>query len=155
MSVLLSDHIETLDKEIAKFKFVHEKFPDAKFHNKHGFLSKTINKEYTHWKFITNYGLYVMPYTTIDFEYNNVVEKISVHSTPRKIRLCYLKWSRLDKISKIHFSRFNINLKNHKFKDDIFNDCRVNILEFVAKHSKYQLNLKHLEPRLQKLLIFT
>jgi hypothetical protein len=96
-----------------------------------------------------------VPFLELNFEYNGVVEKIRVNSSPRSNRLVYIRYDRVSKNKLINFSRLSVNLKNNNFKDDMLNACRVKILEFIKEHPGYQLDTKHLEPRLKKLLLFT
>jgi 6-phosphogluconate dehydrogenase len=53
------------------------------------------------------------------------------------------------------FSRFVFNLKKHNFREDVFNECRSQILTFIKEHPESILDSTHLEERLKKLLAFT
>jgi hypothetical protein len=150
----IDDFIKETEHRLTKYKAVQEKFPDAKCNYYSDFSSKTVNKEYTKWQFVSSYsGLHVMPYCEVIYNFDGQEEVIKVHSSPKASRLVYLQ--RWHKPKTIKFSRLTINLKNNQFKDDMLNDCRAEIMKFISANPGYQLDKKHLEPRLQKLLAFT
>ena len=154
----ISKAICNLEKILAIHKFIMDKFPDAKSHissNDFGFSAKSVNNNYTNFEFIKgNHVLYVMPFIELDFEYNGVLEKIRINSSPRASRLAYIKYSKDKKCSIIHFSKLKFNLKNNKFKNDMINHCIINILSFIREHPNHILDQKYLDSRLKKLLIF-
>lgn len=155
----LTQTIKETQRTLAKYEAVIKAFPDAVIHETytpHSFSSKEVNKNYTKLKFDTRYNnrLIVMPYTEIEFEFEGSAEAVVVHSSPKYNRLAYIPWMRgKDKI--IKFSRVAFNLKNNNFKDDMMNDCRVAIMNFIKNNPDHKLDDKHLEPRLKKLLLFT
>jgi hypothetical protein len=154
----LTQTIKETQHTLAKYEAVIKVFPDAKIHETytpHSFSSKEVNQNYTKLKFETKYSrLIVMPYSEIEFEFDGKVETITVHSSPKYNRLAYIPWMR-SKEKVIRFSRVAFNLKNNKFKDEMMNDCRVAIMNFIKDNPGHQLDQKHLEPRLKKLLLFT
>lgn len=150
----IDDFIKETEHQLARYKAVQTKFPDAKCNYYSEFSSKTVNKVYTDWKFVSSYnGLYVIPYCKVIITLDGQEEVIEVRSSPKSSRLVYLE--RWYKPKTIKFSRLTVNLKNNQFKDDMLNDCRAEIMKFVSANTGYQLDKKHLEPRLQKLLAFT
>lgn len=154
----LIDTIKEQEYILAKYKFVLEKFPDAKFHNGWipDFSSKSVNLIYTGFDFEQGRRtLNVVPYYNLKYTYNGVDEVIKMHSLPRRSRLCRITWKKVDGKRVIAFSRLSFNLKNNNFKDDMLNDCRTQIMQFIQKNPNYHLDTKHLEPRLKKLLLFT
>lgn len=153
---LIKDTVNELEFELAKQKAVQKEFPNAKVHYFAGFQSKDVNQVYTKFDFERrSYGLWVVPYCEVKFEFNGKTEIVKVHSAPKANRLVYLAWNRELKTQVMKFSRLAINLKNNQFKDDMLNSCRAEIMTFIKNNPGYKLDDKHLEPRLKKLLIFT
>lgn len=154
----LEQRIKETKRTLAKYEAVAKVYPDAKIHETyfpHTFSSKEVNQSYTKLQFETKYSkLTVMPYSEIEFEYEGEKETIIIHSSPQYSRLAYIPWTR-DKSKVIRFSRVAFNLKNNNFKDDMMNDCRVAIMNFIKDNPNHKLEDKHLEPRLKKLLLFT
>lgn len=154
----LTDHISETEVLLAKYRLVHSKFPDARmcYYNPNRYASKTVNTEYTKLQFNTNsWDLTVSPYTEMKFDNNGKEEIIRIDSMPRRNRLLRISY-RFDKDGKrtIKFSRFIFNMKKNKFKEDLFNECRAQIMEFIKNTPGTNLDEKHLEPRLKKLLMF-
>lgn len=166
------DKIEEAKYELQKMKFVLEKYPDAKYFYDYdyknkiktlGFCAKSINTDYTHLEFLKDsHSLYVMPSIRLTFKYNNKEEEIKIFSSPKQNRLAYImntssvfsnKKSKVKSVMK--FSRFVFNLKKHNFREDVFNECRSQILTFIKEHPESILDSTHLEERLKKLLAFT
>lgn len=154
----LEQTIKHTKRTLARYEAVIKTFPDAKIHETyfpHSFSSKEVNQNYSKLKFETKYNrLVVMPYSEIYFEFEGNIETVIVHSSPKYSRLAYIPWTR-DKEKIIRFSRVAINLKNNNFKDEMMNDCRVAIMNFITSNPNHKLDSKHLEPRLKKLLLFT
>jgi hypothetical protein len=154
---LVSEHISEIEYKLAKYKAIITAFPDAKISGYSEFSSKLVNSIYTNLEFNRRYsGLFVTPYCDFKFEYNGKEEIIKMHSSPQSSRLVYLeRWRRnSDGKRNMKFSRLKFNLKNNHFKDEMVNDCRAQIMKFIADNPGYNLDDKHLEPRLKKLLIF-
>lgn len=154
---LVSDTIKNYEYNLAKLKVVQEAFPNARHHQDNTFSDKAVNQLYTHFKFETIYRtLYVVPYCEIPFQMGDQEETIKVYSSPKKNKLAKASW-RVDPISKkktISFARLSVNMKNNKFKDDMLNACKTEIMAFIKSHPEYALDKKHLDSRLQKLLTF-
>ena len=152
---IITDTVHDLEFEVAKQKAVQKEFPDAKVHWYSGFNSKDVNQKYTKFDFDSRpYGLWVMPYCEVNFEFDDKTHTVKVHSAPKANRLAYLSYSREFKGQCIKFSRVAINMKSNAFKDDMLNTCRTEIMKFIQDHPGYKLDQKHLEPRLKKLLAF-
>jgi hypothetical protein len=153
----LTQTITEMEYDVAKYKFVLANFPDAKLHAGWGsphFSSKSVNTNYTNFDFVKSaYLLTVLPYSLLTFEYNGKIEDIKIHSSPRTSRLARVSWKNDKRV--IKFSRLSINMKNHNFKEDMLNSCRTHIMSFIKDNSKLELDTKHLEPRLKKLIVFT
>jgi len=86
-------------------------------------------------------------------------EEIVIGSSPKLNRLAYISYNRKVRGSsdfgqKIKFSRFTFNMKKHNFDDKIFTSCRTAIMTYIQEHPGISIDTKHLEPRLQKLLIY-
>jgi hypothetical protein len=165
---LVTDYITDIEYLLAKNKAILNEFPNCKVRISTSgsktyiqYSCKSVNSKYTGLDFVTdNYGqihtLYVQPYCLVKFNYNNVNEVIKIQSSPARSRLAYTTWENYyEKKRKIKFSRVSFNIKNHQFKDDMLNECRIQILDFIKKFPDLPLDKKHLEPRLEKLLIFT
>ena len=155
----LPDYIAHTEHQLARYKLVYSKYPDAKVisGNSTVFSSKTVNNDYSKLEFFPNsWQLIVCPYTELTLEHNGITETLKIHSSPRRNRLARVSW-RVDKDGKrvMKFSRFLFNMKRNKFREDLFNSCRTAIMDFIQKNPKCTLDTKHLEPRLQKLLLFT
>lgn len=151
----LSYTIDYLERELVKLKAVQEKFPDAKVTRYATFSSKNVNQNYTKFEFERRrYGTWVLPYCEVKYEYNGLPYTVRVHSAPKASRLAYLGWDPKEKKRVIKFSRLAINLKNNLFREDMLNDCRVEITTFIKDNPGHPLDNKHLEPRLKKLIVF-
>jgi hypothetical protein len=151
----LTDTVKELEYELAKHQAVVKDFPNAKIHYLTGFQSKDVNQNYTGFSFNKfPYGVWVVPYCEVKLDFDGKTEMVKVHSCPKANRLVYLGWNRKTADSIIKFSRIAINFKNNQFKDDMLNACRAEIMSFIKTHPKYQMDDKHLEPRLKRLLAF-
>jgi hypothetical protein len=148
--------IQELEYQLAKYQAVLKEFPDAKWHWKTGFQSKLVNQKYAGFTFSKRgRGLYVLPYCEISFTYNGNTELITVWSKPKYNRLIRLTWDVNLRNYVMKFAKLTVNLKNNKFKDDMLNSCRSEIMSFIKNNPGYSMDDKNLEPRLKKLLIFT
>lgn len=139
---ILSELILNTEYDLAKYKFVLEKFPDAKVFDAStrnvemvGFKSKLVNQIYSKIEFrnCSNYELHILPYCELEFKYGNKSEIIQVRSMPKQIRLAYRK-SVKEKLSpeesKNNVQKLLIGLqKDYKYVDYI-------------KFSKFQLSVK-------------
>lgn len=151
-----------IDFTSARYKAILEKFPDATITESWGygresistFSSKQVNTNYTKLNFEPGYrGIVAIPYCEVSFTHDDTEHVVKIHSIPKSSRLVYIPWR--EKI--IKFSRLSFNLKNNQFsiKDEMLNECRVQIMQFIQAHPGYKLDEKYLEPRLKKLLMFT
>ena len=154
----ISDTIKNLEKDLAICKFIKEKYPDVRCHqntNQRGFSSRSVNSTYNKFEFVRSTDvLFVVPYVELPFEYNGSEEFIRINSYPRSSMLAKIYYSYAYECSVISFSRFKANLKKNKFKDDMINDCRLEIVDFIKAHSGYKLIEKNLDPGIKKLLSF-
>jgi hypothetical protein len=153
----VEDIIKELEHNLVIQRAVLAQFPDAKAHWYNGFSSKLVNKKYTNFIFERrSRGLYVLPYCEVQYTFDGDTKSVKVFSQPRTNRLVYIGWRRgPDGRRTMKFSRLSFNLKNNQFKDDMLNACRTEIMSFIKTNPGYNLDDKHLEPRLRKLLIFT
>lgn len=170
----IDEVIYNTDFNLAKLKFVQSKFPDVKLTVSKGlnnedifrFCSKTVNATYSNYKFEDTYkGLLIGVYNELLFNYNNREENIIINSSPKTCKLAFKKWLPYDELIngmvyknhtyEICFSKFSFNMKKNNFKEDMLNDCRSAILQFIQKNHDCKINTKNLEPRLKKLLLFT
>ena len=153
----LAHYIDAIEHNLAKYKAVLKAFPDVHSNRHMEFTSKTVNKEYTCLEFMKNYsGLYVAPYCEVLFESGDQEELIKVHSTPKYNRLVYLRrWGyRPEDRNTMKFSRMKINFKSHAFKEEMINLCQTEIMSFIKSNPGFKMDTKHLDPRLQKLVLF-
>lgn len=154
----LSEHIAETEVLLAKYKLVHEKFPDAHmcYYDPNRYASKAVNTEYTKLEFNPSYwNLTVSPYTELKIDVNGKEEVIRIDSLPRRNRLLRLTYrGGKDNKRVIKISRFVFNMKKNKFKEDLFNECRAQIMDYIKNTPGTSLDDKHLEPRLKKLLMF-
>lgn len=152
----IGEVISKTELSLAELKAVKEIFPEANFHGDETLSDKSVNKNYTGFDFTKHYSnLYVMPYHLIKFTFDGQDYETKVHSIPRKNILARMSWRRhADNKRTISFSRLNINMKAHAFKEDMFNSCKAEIMSFVKEHEDCVLDTTHLDPRLKKLLTF-
>jgi hypothetical protein len=156
----IDDAILDLEKSIQIHKFVKDSIPDArvlyiKKNQFKGFVSKYVNSQYSHIEFIDRYQkVYVAPYLELEYTFNNKPEKIRVYSSPRQTRLVYMRHNYHKRKNIICFSRLTFNIKNNNFKDDMLSACRMKIMNFIKSNPNCELDQTHLDPKLQKLLIF-
>ena len=153
----LQGYIKNIEYSLAKYKFVLSNFPDANIYvtDKYlGFSSKLVNQIYTKYEFVKGFNsIYVVPYYELLFDYNGNAETIRINSLPRTSRLAYMADHNGKKILK--FSKLAANLKNNNFSNNMLNECRVQIMQFVKDTPNCVLDTTHLENRLKKLLLFT
>ena len=125
----ISEAIKDLEHQLATQKAVQAEFPNAKIHYASGFQSKEINQRYTKFEFEKRrYGLWVIPFCEVSFEYDGKTEIVKVYSAPKANRLVYISWSRDLANYVIKFARLSINMKNNEFREDMLNSCRVEIM---------------------------
>jgi hypothetical protein len=155
-NIKLCDEVGHANYINEKYKFVYSKFPDCflqktylDFINANPvFLSKSVNSCYNKLIFDSNSRrVIVMPVYELDFEYNGKVEKIKIHSSPKRsllakvaVKYIYSKddastttssgwpgsrsgsFAKLKEIKKtLCFSRLSFNLKNNNFDDKMLN----------------------------------
>lgn len=159
----INQSIKEHDYILTRLKFVQTHFPDAQVQEYYVpafFKSKMVALHYTDIEVINStIDVTVMPYHKLLFKYDNQEEEIKIHSIPTKSKLAYIDQQHtsngfaLEKI--IKFSKLSFNLKSSKFNDEMVNDCRIHILQFIRDHSDCKLDDSNLEDRLKKLLIFT
>ena len=153
----IEKRIEKIELDLAKHKAVKDKFPDTKVNWLGEFSSKTVNQNYTNFYFQHMHRvLYVIPYFELEFTHNNKLERVEVFSSPRRNKLVYVEFyfeaGNYNRI--IRFSKMIANFKQRNFSDKMFNTCRTEILDFIKENPGIPLDKKHMEPRLQKLLLF-
>lgn len=154
----LSDKAKELEHELSKHKAVLAMFPNAKYHYWYGYTSNMVNNLYTGFSFEKQYsGLYVVPYCEVEVTFDGKTEFVKVHAEPRMNKLVHMTRDRKNGTWKpmMKLAKFALNLENHGFKDDMLNSCRAEIMNYIKDHAGIPLDKKHLEPRLQKLLLFT
>jgi hypothetical protein len=153
---------------LTKYKFVQEKYPGCKVHSSKSpvtFSSQLVNPIYTKYNISKSYNtLFIEPYLEEDFEYGNKKEIIQVFSIPRHNRLAHIVYPNDPNNSKIKkymgkkiikFTKFKLNLENRNMNDACWNECRSAIMEFIRNNPGMTLDKKHLDPSLEKLLIFS
>lgn len=171
MALSISKGIEKQAHKLARLKFVQSYFPDAtylpnwverKYLFNPEFSSKLVNTDYSEIKIISQpYGLYVAPIKIITYSYlNNDEEKhedIIIGSRPKFSRLAYIKRDYTVHPHKniIYFSRLSFNIKKNNFDDKILKECQVAIVNFIKEHPNLELDDKHLDARLKKLIVFS
>jgi len=153
---------------LAKYKFIQEKYPGCNVHQTYSpitFSSKLANPKYTSFSISTGYNtLFIEPYLDEEFEYDGKKELIRVFSSPRRNRLAHIVYAkraddpkRKDWNAKktIKFTKFKANLENRNMSDDCWNECRAAIMKFIKDNPNTNLDTKHLDPSLKKLMIFS
>src|ERR1700722_2940612 len=128
-----------IDELMAQLQAVKVKFPDASLHlenNKIHFRDKVVNQQYTDLEFITNFGVYVLPYCNIETVYNGNTNSVKVYSIPKRNKLVYTEilWDHINntRIQEIRFAKLSANLKNRLFNtDDMINLCHQKIIDYI------------------------
>ena len=164
---------QELEYELSKIKFMQSLFPDVQYsyettpplYKKNlKFYSKLINADFEKLDFQSRYNtLYALPYSEVTFEYNGVSETLKILPIPSQIVLAKKKHIRVPLPGKpynyeeiVKFARFSFNNKKNAFNQDkLYQDCMVAIVEFVKKYRDVKTDIKHLDPRLKKLLAFS
>lgn len=156
-----SDQKKQIELNTLKCDFVRTRFPDVRviIDTDNGkflkFSTKAINTNYTAFEiFKSRYSLNIKVYTELDFVSENDYETIKITSIPESCRLIRRSWNPVTHRYVLKFSRFTFNMKKNNFRDEIFNTCRTEIMQFVQANNEYELDTKNLEPRLKKLLLF-
>lgn len=158
MPKLVKEVIADLELDLALKKAVFNKFPDATV-TRGVYSSKLVNRYYNKFAFESNsYSLSVRLRSELDVEYNNRTYIVDVLGTANQsYRLAHLGSTNPKspfQYDCIQFANFIKEFKKHKVRDDILNECRVEILEYIRKNPKYKIDETNLEPRLKKLLVF-
>jgi len=160
MPQLLKNSISELEINLAIQKAVFNKFPDAKINYAGELSSKTVNKEYNRYSFFKSaYGISLKLRYELEVNINGQIHIADIHSdSNREYSILYVTSSESNKYFKldtIKFPNYIKTFKRCKVRSDIFNECRVEILEFIKKYPHYKIDNSNIEPRLKKLLIFT
>jgi hypothetical protein len=160
----ISEYLKQIDYVSAKIKFLQKEIPDLKVKTDLGFISKnprfaakSVNQNYTGIDFHSKYRtLSVRPYQELEFTYGDKTETIKVFSDPGYSRLVYIKRNTGVKNSWIlNFSKIKINFERNNFNESMLKDCYLQIVQFIKKFPKYEMNTKHLDPKLKNLLAFS
>lgn len=175
----LNDLVQATERDLAKYKFVLSIFPDAEYSKivkrRIGvvplFKSKSVNKEYDRVEFENGWQtLYVTLIKVIKFIYDNKEEEILVTSSPKRMKLASIvrvykdgrkmapgRFARSysDYKHVIKFSHLGAKTKQHNISEEVLNQCRIKIMEFVKANSGIEIDVKSLDPRLKKLVIFS
>jgi len=162
----LQDAIPDLEYVAAKYKYVLENIPDCIIQKVfHGYITKSpifaaksINQSYTDLDFFCNKNIAaVVPYSKLPFTYKDKTEDIIIHSLPKKSTLAKITFDRVGGtyIRTLRFSRLSFNMKNNNFDEKMLNQCHTNIIKFMKMNTDAKVDMKHLEPRLKKILVFS
>ncbi len=153
-----------MEYNLAKIKFVKSLYPDISYQSyfsegkeKLFFSSKDVNSTYQKYEFIgsNRYSIGIKVYSELEFDYNGNKETIRIESLPGSCRLAYQRWDYYTKKSIIRFSRLTFNMKKNNFKEDFMKDCQSRIVEYIKANPGMEIDTKHLNPRLKKLLAFS
>lgn len=160
----IDDLILDLEYHMAKLKTVVAEFPNANYHADRTFSDESVNQIYTGFKFHydrtpnnlgrhpINRSLYVSAYYELPFTFKDQESSIFVYSSPKNNLLARRFWNGPKKKPTIRFTKSSINLKNNNFKGDMLRSCREEILNFIQEVPGCTLEMKHLDPRLKKVL---
>lgn len=163
----INDVISDAEYNLAKYKFIRDKFPDVTTFDAtglnrvftYGFRSKIVNSKYTDFEFhnFANRNLYILPYYKLEFSHNGKSEIIKVHSSPTKMSLAYIEhdYTDLNYTKTIRFSKFQNSFKKNNISDLCLKDCQIQILDFIKNNAGAKLDDKNLSPKIKKLLLFT
>lgn len=151
--------LKSKERELEKYKFVNKNFPGAEIipmRRETRFASKLVNSNCTDFDFReTHNSLFVIPYFKLIFKFEDKEEVIKVHSIPKMSRLAYIPWRRLNKKRIMKFSKLAFNIKRNNFTEAMLTTCKVRIMKFIQSKDDCEMDTKHLDPRLKKLLTFS
>ena len=148
----IKEIISTNNVQNLKLKAVLSAFPDAQINSSGIIVSKDVNNKYTHLDFENHWALTVKPHCLVDVEIDNIIHQIKVYSLPMKLRLAYRKYK--PKGSVIAFNRLKFNIKEKNFDDSMLKECQKQIMNYIAKYPKLELDKKHLDKKLKDMLAF-
>lgn len=170
-SKTVQESVERIEYSLEKYKFILSQFPDAELRSTMEgwipvspiFASKNINDKCTHFDFVNNYyGLYVKPRCELSFTFKDKTEIINIYSSPFKnllVKKCYIrnksKNGSYDYKSVLRFTNLAKRFLGLNFSESTINHFRTEIAKFIVQNSQCELDRKNLDPRLQKLLLFT
>jgi len=158
MPKLVKEKIADLELELALKKAVFNKFPDATVTTREEYYSKLVNRNYNKFVFSRSaYGLYLRLHHELEVDYGGSIYIVDILGTANQ-NYPLIRVGKSNPNSSvydtIHVLDFPKELRKHKVRDDILNECRIEILDFIKKNPKLKLDETNLEPRLKKLLIF-
>jgi hypothetical protein len=157
--MIINESIKKTQHNLAKLQAVAAIFPNASIGSTGLFSDAQVNKNYTNFKFESYYNsLYVLPYYEVPYTFDGIEYTINVYSRPRRNRLAksniiFNKNGVLTREREISFCKFSVNLKNNNFKLDLLESCKLEVMKFIRSYPNAKIDMKHLDPRLQKLLI--
>jgi hypothetical protein len=163
----INDYLKQIEYVTEKVNFLKKEIPDIKIKTYEStisfyprFAAKSVNQDYTNLDFRRTWkDLSVIPYRVVNFTYNGKSEDIKIYSDPGTSRLIYIT-RKFDSKTRnteytLNFAKMAINFDRYSFNSTMLNACRLEILNFMKKHSTYPLNTKHLDPKLKNLMAFT
>src|SRR5208282_4857253 len=145
MPKLVKEKVSDLELELALKKAVFNKFPDATVTTRDEYYSKLVNRHYNKFTFETSsYGVSLKLRYELEVEHDKQTYIIDILGTAnqsyRIVSLGSTDPKRPYTYDCIRFADFIKEFKKHKVRDDILNECRIEILSFIKKNPKYKLD---------------
>lgn len=152
----LGRRISELKKEIAKLEAIRVRYPDATYvKRRRSFKSKQANSDFDDVLFTVNrWGLWCSTVSKINYLFEGKEYTELVYSFPIENCLIHRRQDFLSKKSKIWFSRFAVNLKNHNFPEHLIEKSRKEMLKFISDDPSIIIDMKHIDPKIKKFLSF-
>ncbi len=159
-------HIEKLEYELAKLKFVSSKYPNFKLNfdknkDEYIFSHKLVNSNFSNFKINSSTSFVELHvFDELIFEYNGKKEKIIVRSIPKISRVAsidyadrsandYKLWKQNIFIHKLKFKS-----KNKELQKKIQNLCDLDIIKVIKSNPEIKLD-DDVPERIKKLIIFS
>jgi hypothetical protein len=159
----IDNYCNNLKKELVIIELVKSVFPDAKmqtYYNHYDgkkleFQSKMFNKDFDKCDFVVRYNeIHLNISKTLLLGFNGKVENIVVHSQPKGCKILGNNYDYKTKKRSVVIQRGFNNLKRAGFSDEIIQEARVQIVNFIHSHPDMTYNSDKLEKKLKNLLLF-
>ena len=160
----IDETIDEWDFDLAKLRLVKAKFPKVKLQidtktREFYFSDKSVSKDFTHFEFSEwDSAIHISAHQKIEFTHNDMTEEIIVSSIPKSTCLIHITWDYVNPKrtpDTIAFEKARFSTKNKDLQKKFYNDCSLKVLSFIKNHPDAILDKTNIDPRLEKLLIFS
>lgn len=150
--------IEELEYELAKIKYLFDKYPDIKI-SRGVYSSKLVNQDYDDFFVQSSYhSLEFGALKKIDFQHNGKIENLCIYSIPLNNRVINREFKYSKNYSKkediLVFTKFFQTVKTKKFDDAVISRMRKEILKYIEEYSNAKIDTQNLDDKMKKLLNF-